>query len=231
MKHRNVWFAGCICFITAAITFLLLCGINDRLSRKIQPSPLDLSKPVVALTFDDGPNSQYTPQVLDILFEHQAPATFFIVGEHFPGNKLLIQEMAYSGHEIGNHSFSHPDFTILNFQEAQQQIVDTEAALKKILPDYKMQFFRPPYGRYDAQLKNMPCVPIMLWTLDSEDWNGRSAAQICDTILHNIKNRDIIIFHDDNQQTVLALQQLLPQLQEKGFQFVTISQLCSLLQD
>jgi peptidoglycan/xylan/chitin deacetylase (PgdA/CDA1 family) len=190
---------------------------------------MNSAQPVVALTFDDGPNSRYTPQVLDILYEEQVPATFFLVGEKFAGNELLIKEMAASGHEIGSHTFSHPDLTTLNTQQIRQEIRQTEKELKKILPDYPVQYVRPPYGRYTEKVEKAIDLPLMLWTIDSGDWENPDAEKIYTTVVRNIQDGDIVVFHDDNAETVKALEKIIVELKARGFQFVAVSQMYEMI--
>lgn len=111
--------------------------------------------------------------MLDILYEQQVPATFFLIGEKFTGNELLIREIAASGHEIGNHTFSHPDLTQLDSRKIQWEIQQTEEKLKEILPDYPMKYVRPPYGRYTEDVQKAIGLPLVLWTIDSGDWEAR----------------------------------------------------------
>lgn len=119
MKRKNLLFCICVGFIIVLVIVSLLAGINQRVDRKAIQVQITPAQPVVSLTFDDGPNSYYTPQVLDILYKQQVPATFFLVGEKLGGNELLIREMEASGHEIESHTFSHPDLTPLNNQQIQ----------------------------------------------------------------------------------------------------------------
>lgn len=225
MKRKNILFCGIILIIIAAIVWGLFGGIHRRLNRSAISVQIDWQKPVVALTFDDGPHSEYTPQILDILYEQQVPATFFLVGENLSENKLLVQEMAASGHEIGSHTFSHPDLTTLDSYAIQNEIEQTKEALKKILPEYSMKFVRPPYGRYNAEVENAIQEPLMLWTIDSGDWETPHADSIYKTVVSNIQDRDIIVFHDDNAQTVEAIEKIIFDLKDRGFQFATVSQL------
>ena len=225
MKRKNILFCGIILIIIAAIVWGLFGGIHRRLNRSAISVQIDWQKPVAALTFDDGPRSEYTPQILDILYEQQVPATFFLVGENLSENKLLVQEMAASGHEIGSHTFSHPDLTTLDSYAIQSEIEQTKEALKKILPEYSMKFVRPPYGRYNAEVENAIQEPLMLWTIDSGDWENPDADSICKTVVSNIQDRDIIVFHDDNAQTVEAIEKIILDLKDRGFQFATVSQL------
>lgn len=225
MKHKNLLFCLCIGFINVCIVIGIFAEIHHRANREAIPVLINTTQPMIALTFDDGPNSCYTPQVLDILYEQQVPATFFLVGEKFSGNELFIKEMASSGHEIGNHTFSHNDLTTLNKQQVQQEIQQTAEELKKILPDYPMQYFRPPYGRYTEEVEQATNFSLVLWTIDSGDWKNPDANKIYTNVLSNIQNGDIIVFHDNNAETVEALQKIIIALKARNFQFVTISQL------
>ena len=126
VKRKNVLFGALICVVIVLVVIGLLAGICHRIKRDAITAQINPGQPVVALTFDDGPNAHYTPQVLDILYEQQVPATFFLIGEKFTGNELLIREIAASGHEIGNHTFSHPDLTQLDSRKIQWEIKQTE---------------------------------------------------------------------------------------------------------
>lgn len=225
MKRKNICFISCVVFIIVCIVLSLLGGIYQRVYRKPIPPQTDSAKPAVALTFDDGPNSCYTPQLLDILYEQQVPATFFLVGEKFSGNEPLIQEMASCGHEIESHTFSHPDLTTLNPQQIRWEIYQMEKELKKILPNYAVCYVRPPYGRYSEKVRNAIDLPLMLWTIDSGDWENPDADKIYTTVVSNIKDGDIIIFHDDNAETVKALQRIIVELKARDFRFLTVSQM------
>lgn len=225
VKRKNLLFIACGLVMIVLIIAGLLSGINHRVHREAIPVQIDPTQPTVALTFDDGPNPRYTPQVLDILYENQVPATFFLVGEEFSGNELLIEEMAASGHEIGNHTFSHPDLTTLNASQIRQEIRQTEEELRKILPECTIKYVRPPYGRYNEAVEQAVGQPLMLWTIDSGDWDDPDAESIYTTVVSNIQDGDIIVFHDDNPETVKALESIIIELKSRGFQFVTVSQM------
>lgn len=225
MKRKNLLFCICVGFIIVLVIVNLLAGINQRVDRKAIQVQITPAQPVVSLTFDDGPNSYYTPQVLDILYKQQVPATFFLVGEKLDGNELLIREMEASGHEIESHTFSHPDLTTLNNQQIQQEIHKTEDKLKKILPDYSINYVRPPYGRYTKEVEEAINLPLALWTIDSEDWANPDAERIYTAVVDNIQDGDIIVFHDNNIETVKALKKIISELKAKKYQFVTVSHL------
>ena len=185
-------------------------------------------KPVIALTFDDGPNACYTPQVLDILYEQQVPATFFLVGEKLEANEPLVREVAAGGHEIGSHTFSHRDLTTLDRETIQKEIRRTGETLKEILPDYEMKYVRPPYGRYTEEVREAAGLPLMLWTIDSGDWENPDAETIVRTVVSQAEDGDIVVFHEDNEQTVKALETIITELKKRDFGFVTVSQLWDL---
>ena len=229
MKRKDILFSVCIAITIILIIIGLLAGIYRRAHRSKIPTQIDPEMPIVALTFDDGPNPNYTPQILDILYSQQVPATFFLVGEKFAGNEMLIREMASSGHEIGSHTFSHPDLTTLDTHKIQQDINQTEVELKKILPNYTIKYLRPPYGRYTEEVKESISLPLMLWTMDSGDWDNPNSAKIYNTVVSNVRDRDIIVFHDDNAETIKAVEKIICELKERGFQFVTVSQMCEIM--
>lgn len=225
MKRGNLIFSACICLIIACITFLLLSSINQRTHRIIDTSTPDETKPWIALTFDDGPNLNYTPQLLTLLYEEQTVATFFLIGEKIPANKQLVQEIYYNGHEIGNHTFSHQDLTTLERQQIQQEIQQTEAELNQILPNYTIQYIRPPYGHTNGVTEKCIGQSQVLWTIDSHDWEDIDADTIYHYVVDHAKDQDIVVFHDDNEETINALEKIIPELKRRGFEFVTISQL------
>lgn len=225
MKHENLLFSSVIFFLIGCTVFLLLLGIDQRTNRKISKSTYDPNKPCIALTFDDGPNPQYTPQILDLLYTEQTRATFFVVGEKVEQNKQIILEMYNSGHEIGNHTFSHQDLTKLSQKQLLQEIKQTEEEINKILPTYTLHYVRPPYGHYTEAIKKNMDQTMILWTIDSHDWEMIDAETIAHNVIDNVKDQDIIVFHDNNEETIQALKIIIPKLKERGFQFVTLSQL------
>ena len=100
-----------------------------------------------------------------------------------------------------------------------------EEELRKILPDYTVKYVRPPYGRYNEAVEQAVGHPLMLWTIDSGDWDDPDAESIYTTVVSNIQDGDIIVFHDDNPETVKALESIIIELKSRGFQFVTVSQM------
>ena len=226
MRRKNLLFGTTVCLVIFAVIVWLFSQINARIRRDAILEQVDPQQPMVALTFDDGPNVRYTPQILDILYETQTPATFFLIGEKLAGQELLVKEIASSGHEIGNHTYSHQNLAKLDCLEIRQEIQKMQETLRNILPDYTIRYLRPPYGSYTQEVEQTADIPLVLWTVDSGDWEEKGDAQpIIQTVPEQIQNGGIVVFHDDNPYTVEALQVIIPALKEKGFQFVTISQL------
>lgn len=226
MRRKNLFFVAGMWILIGLVSMGLLRNVGG----KIEPIPQEISPnlPVVALTFDDGPNPRFTPQILDILYEHQVPATFFLVGQQMEGQGWLVRKIAASGHEIGNHTDSHPDLTTLEEPQILEEIQKTQEALGEILPDYTMKFLRPPYGRQNETVCQSSPLPLILWNVDSGDWEDPQAEAIYAAVMENIQDGDIVVFHDDNPETVKALKQILPALKARGYQFATVSALLGL---
>ena len=225
MKKKNFIFCLAVFTIILLVTAMLYFYINRHQGRE-KPSPLTGSdRPAVAITFDDGPDPVHTPRVLDILHRHNAPATFFLVGEKLSENRRLVKEISAGGHEIDNHTYSHRDLSVLDSRQISRETENMQRELQKILPGYEIKYFRPPYGRYTPHTEAAAGLDMALWTVDSGDWENPKADDIYRTATTGIKDSDVIIFHDDNRQTVSALDDILTNLEHQGFQFVTLSQL------
>lgn len=226
MRRKNLFFVAGMWILIGLVSMGLLRNVGG----KIEPIPQEISPnlPVVALTFDDGPNPRFTPQILDILYEHQVPATFFLVGQQMEGQGWLVRKIAASGHEIGNHTNSHPDLTTLEEPQILEEIQKTQDKLREILPDYTMNFLRPPYGRQNETVCQSSPLPLILRNVDSGDWEDPQAEAIYAAVMENIQDGDIVVFHDDNPETVKALKQILPALKARGYQFATVSALLGL---
>lgn len=194
---------------------------------------LDSKGKYVALTFDDGPSAKVTPQVLAILKKYGARATFFMLGSQVDYYPDLVKQVAMEGHEIGNHSNSHPDLTKLSGQQLKQQIAGTNKKIKELVGK-EPTALRPPYGAFNdhvkaaAQENNMS---IVLWSVDSVDWKNRNAKTINQIIQRDVASGSVVLMHDIHPTTADALPELLAGLQKEGYEFVTVSELLSLEKD
>lgn len=187
----------------------------------------DPDKPVIALTFDDGPNTTITPRVLDRLEQYNAAATFFLIGSNMNDESVEVAKRAYyMGCDIENHSFSHPAMTDLSVDEINEQISKTDELIYGITGEYP-KFFRPPYiAVNDTMFENIDKVFICGYGV--EDYNANvTAQQRADGVLKQAKDGAIILLHDmeNNYQTIEALDTIIPALIDEGYQLVTVSQL------
>ena len=189
---------------------------------------------LIALTFDDGPDKDFTPQVLDILKQNDVKATFFVVGENVGWNPEILKREYEEGHEIGNHTFTHINVSKKGYEDIYKEINDTQQAVKKVIGK-EPTLFRPPYR---ALSKNMCSIVkqkdmnVVLWSnLDPRDWSNPGVNYIVDTITSKVDNGTIILLHDYNNlrnkrsQTIQALEIIIPKLKAMGYDFVTVSEL------
>lgn len=187
----------------------------------------------VALTFDDGPDSVYTTQILDVLKNNGVKGTFFLIGNRAELFPEIVGRINQEGHAIGNHTLSHPDIMKLDKTQTQNEINQGEDVLAKLI-GYRTALFRSPYGSLDPnkvkvieELK----YKIIAWNVDSLDWESLSAEQVKKNILENVKPGSIILQHSSGSKlenlsgTVEALGDVIKTLQREGYQFVTVPDL------
>lgn len=227
MKLKNILFILLVWVLILGIVGIGLISIAGRRHREPIAVETD-SKKLVALTFDDGPDPLYTMQVLDVLYENQAPATFFVNGKNLADNKMLLEQIVGDGHELANHTYQHLDLTTLSKSEIICEIEQTQTDLEQILPGYTLQYVRPPYGSYNDEVCEATSQPVVLWDIDSLDWELRDADAIYSIVMDNIQDGSIIVFHDNNPATTKALALIIPELIQRGFQPVTLTQLYQL---
>ncbi|WP_407690457.1 polysaccharide deacetylase family protein [Rummeliibacillus pycnus] len=185
---------------------------------------------VIALTFDDGPDPRYTPEILDLLAKYDAKATFFVLGKSAEKYPKIIERAYDEGHELANHTYSHP------FKARGKKLVDELNKTNEIIEGitgYSPVLFRPVGGIYTDEMINTAQksgfkVVIWSWHLDTQDWKNPGVRRIVRKVLNGTTPGDVILFHDgggNRTQTIKSLEQILPILQKKGYKFVTISEL------
>lgn len=177
----------------------------------------------IALTFDDGP-SVYTENLLTMLKQKDARATFFVLGVNARIQQQTILDLQKAGMEIGSHTWSHKDLTKLNINEIEKELNDTADLLEKITGQ-RPTLLRPPYGATDARLVSVAKVPLIMWNVDTEDWKHRDSDYILNHIKTHAKPGAIILMHDIHKTTVDAIPATINFLQNAGYQLVTISEL------
>ncbi len=185
---------------------------------------LDTGKPMVALTFDDGPHPKYTVEILESLKENNAVATFFVLGNRAEVYKSTINSIIEGGNEIGNHTYDHKELTKLNSKEIESEITRTAKILESITGMTPL-VTRPAYGSINDNVKLYAGSPLVLWSIDTMDWKSRNKNKIVNITLKNVKDGDIILMHDIYKSTAEAAKVIIKELKAKGYQMVTISEL------
>lgn len=180
----------------------------------------------IALTFDDGPSGRFTLRLLEGLEQRDARATFFLCGYRLEQYPQLAEKILAGGHEIGLHGYSHRDMTGLSRRDIARELDDTAA----LLPCH-VRFIRPPGGRCSDALSQVARVrgyAIGLWSLDPRDWAAQDTAAVGRSILDRIQDGDVILMHDMSDISVTAALDTVSRLQERGYTFVTLSELARL---
>ncbi|MDD4772491.1 MAG: polysaccharide deacetylase family protein [Eubacteriales bacterium] len=186
----------------------------------------------IALTFDDGPHPIYTERIIDILARHGVKATFFSIGENVNRHPEIIKRLSEEGHEIGNHTWSHRLIWKLGREGVVSELSRTETAINEIC-NLRPRLFRPPDGLNTIAIKEAAIemdYSVILWTIDTRDWEQKTTSKdIVDNIMSNIHAGSIILCHDfvsrRDSQTPEAIEKVIPLLKEKGYNFVTVSEL------
>ncbi len=190
----------------------------------------DMGENLCALTFDDGP-SNFTPHLLDMLRDYGIPATFFMLGSNARRLPGVVRRVAAEGHEIGNHTFSHPNLHHLSFEQQKEQIGLTESIFRKI--GVTSLYMRPPYGNYDErtiEILREHGLKLIMWSMDSKDWKHLPAdysklRSTRGTVYENGNLRGVFLFHDIHKSTVDDLPRIIANLRAGGCQrFVTMSE-------
>jgi len=184
--------------------------------------------PYIAMTFDDGPSAVLTPKLLDLLAAHHIKATFFVIGENVAEHPEIVERAAREGHEIANHSWSHPNFGKMSQESVRSQLQRTDDAIKSATGK-RPTLLRPPYGSITEREKRWIHdefgYDIILWDVDPLDWKRPGPAVVRNRILKETRPGSIVLSHDIHPGTVEAMPSTLNELEAKGFKFVTVSEL------
>ena len=184
----------------------------------------------IALTFDDGPHPRYTREILDVLDQYHIRATFFFVGQNVGYYPDTAREVARRGHEIGNHTQTHFSTVDAAPERLKQELYDCERIIQSVT-DTSPKLFRPPQGNWNTRVYEAARerdYSIILWDVDTLDWAHTPADKISNYVIENTKGGNIILMHDYHASdcyTLEALRSFLPVLIERGFRFVTVSEL------
>ncbi len=193
----------------------------DKLFSRI----VDPSRKMVAITLDDGPHGTNTQKILDILDAHSARATFFMLGQNVVNNEGVVKDVYSRGNEIGIHTWSHPQLTSLSESSIKSQVEQTSDAIYNVT-GYRPTLVRPPYGSFNKVVKDtLKDYSLILWNIDSLDWKSRDENQIVPLVMNDVQDGDIILLHDIHSTTVPAVDKIVSELDKKGYQMVTVSEL------
>lgn len=220
-----------------AIIMLFLCGCTNESTTPVEESltvteadstkyTIDPDKPMLALTFDDGP-SAHTDRLLDVFEKYDSKGTFFIIGNLIDSRASTLVRIASEGHEIGNHSWSHKQLTDLSKEEIEAQIMMTRTKIFEVT-GIDSRIVRPPYGTCNDTVIAVGVntgVSFVNWTVDTLDWKTKNADAIYTEIMEYAFDGAIILCHDLHKATVDAMEKAIPALIAKGYQLVTVSQL------
>lgn len=178
----------------------------------------------IAITFDDGPHPSYTAQLLDGLRERGVHATFFVTGEHASLHPDIIRRMQEEGHLIGNHTYSHIQLRSSNHDKFKEELILTNQVIKEITGEDTI-YVRPPYGSWDKSFEQeLNMIPV-LWTVDPLDWCSSDASCVVNRVTVKAKENDIILLHDYYDTSVEAALEIVDELMEEGYTFVTVEEI------
>lgn len=210
------------------LAVLLVLLLLPCLAQAEQVREIDWSKPVVAITFDDGP-SQYTLSILETLEEYGCRATFFMLGNRMGSYKEVVEAVAASENEIGTHTWSHKKLSELGSAGVKLELNEGIKRIKE-LTGRETRFLRPPYGAVSNKVYSY-CVQnkmvVVNWSLGSDDWRTTSAKDVADTILSRVQSGDIILCHDTLEHTAEAMKTVIPELVARGYQVLTLTEIFS----
>lgn len=191
----------------------------------------NVDQPYIALTFDDGPSPETTPRLLAMLKARGIKATFFVLGNMAAKHPEVLKMIADEGHEIGNHSWSHPQLTRIPAAAADKQVGDTSALVEEVTGK-KPRYLRPPYGSMKPALRDHMedafGLTVVNWSVDPLDWKHRDSKLVYDEIMKQVKPGAIVLSHDIYPTTVDAMEHVLDDLIAKGYKFGTISELIAM---
>lgn len=217
------------CVAILALCAILLPALSLPASAEVCRS-VKTEKPQIALTFDDGPHPRLTPRILEILARYKVHATFFMIGKNVGDYPKTAAMVATAGHEIGNHTFSHVRLYGMSENRIRAELEECNLKIQEVC-HVTPRYFRAPEGATDQRMiriTNQLETPVILWSVDTRDWECKNADLIVRRVLSSVKPGDIILMHDfigQNSKTPEALERLIPKLLARGYELVTVGEL------
>ncbi len=198
---------------------------------KISYSQVNITQPVLAMTFDDGPHPSLTPKLLDILKERNIKCTFFVIGKNAKMYPKIIQRMIAEGHEVANHTWTHCSLTSRSDAQIRSELQQSEDALVAAA-NYRPHLIRPPYGAINTRVKQFMFSEFgystIMWSVDPQDWRRPGVSVVTSRLVNGARPGSIMLAHDIHPPTIQAMPSMFDQLLAKGYQFVTVSQLMNM---
>lgn len=194
--------------------------------RQVFTRQLDPSRPMVALTFDDGPQTSVGNQIMDCLAQYGGKATFFMVGSRVPAHAAEVQRMVAEGHEVANHTMNHKYLQKLNGAQIQAEVNQCNDTIQAVC-GVRPSLMRLPGGNHNATVLASTGMPMIQWNIDTRDWKTRNADQTVAAVLNQVKNGDIVLMHELYGQTGEATLRIIPELANRGYQLVTVSEMAA----
>lgn len=187
---------------------------------------VDPSRPMIALTYDDGPQPSVGNRIMDCLAQYGGKATFFMVGERVPRFAAEVQRMVAEGHEVANHTQNHYYLQKKDAATIQAQVAQCNAAIQAAC-GVTPTLMRLPGGNHNATVRANVNMPMIQWNIDTKDWKTRNADATVSAVLNHVKDGDIVLMHELYSQTADATERMVPELVNRGFQLVTVSELAA----
>lgn len=187
---------------------------------------IDPSKPMVALTFDDGPQTSVGNRIMDCLAQYGGKATFFMVGERVAARKAEVQRMVNEGHEVANHTMNHKYLQKLGAAEIQSQVTKCNDAIEAAC-GVRPKLMRLPGGNHNSTVVANTHMPMIQWNIDTLDWKTKNADKTVAAVLDHVKDGDIVLMHELYSQSGDAALRIIPELHRRGFQMVTVSEMAA----
>lgn len=220
-KSRFLLRFGLVCLICAGC---YAGNVQQSQAMPAETSDVSEIEKKVAITFDDGPDSDYTPLLLEGLKERGVKATFFLLGKQAEKYPDLVKEIYQEGHLIGNHSYEHVNLSNLTDSAAMEQVNKTNRLLYEITGEYP-QYIRPPFGCWKCNLDYDTKMIEVLWDVDPLDWKTSNSDVIAKRVINKVVENDIILLHDASESSVKAAFKIIDALEKEGYTFVTVEEI------
>lgn len=223
-RHLKILRAGVLALLAAALAAEWLWLPRRPAGQTAAGEARIPDGPFVALTFDDGPRAITTSVLLDGLSQRGVHATFFVIGENVTGNEDLLLRMEQEGHQIGLHTFHHRSLALVNGADFYAEVDKLRDTLSALL-DQDSFMLRPPFGMITPTNRARAGAPIILWSVDPEDWSDRDSERQAAVILDNVTDGSIILLHDIYSSSVETALRVVDELMARGYKFVTVEEL------